>query len=187
MGSKECLVISETPQICAVKSMLVWLSPTEALLIFIQSIWQGLGSITWIWTLALAFDESWQCLMWGLTILVKNNSYLCLPTAREIRRRLRTDLNLKHCCRERLFILSSFLTLTLFEFWIPICKTVNFPNFQKAQNASHQSFTNVKCGPVSILWPQKPLRPALSTQCWSNWHRLRLCWFLDSHFVKVLA
>ena len=50
---------------------------------------------------------------------------------------------------ESLFILSSFLTLTLFEFWTPICKRVickrvNFPNFQKAQNASHQSITNIK-------------------------------------------
>ena len=88
---------------------------------------------------------------------------------------------------ERLFILSSFLTLTLFEFWTPICKRVNFPNFQKAQNASHVSFTNVKWGPESVLCSQKPLRSALSTQCWSVCHRLRLCWFLYSHFYKVLA
>ena len=31
------IVISETPHICTVNSLLVWLSPTEALLIFIQS------------------------------------------------------------------------------------------------------------------------------------------------------
>ena len=88
---------------------------------------------------------------------------------------------------EGLFILSSFLTLTLFEFWTPICKRVNFPNFQKAQNASHQSITNVKKGPASVLWSQNPLRSALSTQRWSNCHRLRLCWFSYSHFDKVLA
>ena len=38
---------------------------------------------------------------------------------------------------ERLFILSSFLTLTLFKFWTPICKRVDFPNFLKAQIARH--------------------------------------------------
>ena len=54
------IVISETPQICTVNSMLVWLLPTEALLIFIQSLWQGLGSITQIWTLILSFNEPWQ-------------------------------------------------------------------------------------------------------------------------------
>ena len=39
---------------------------------------------------------------------------------------------------ERIFILSSFLTLTLFEFWTPICIRVNFLNFQKAKYASHR-------------------------------------------------
>ena len=61
---------------------------------------------------------------------------------------------------------------------------VNFPNFQKAQNASHQSITTVKWGPESVLWSQKPLRSALSTQCWSDCHRLRLCWFLYNHFTR---
>ena len=51
----------------------------------------------------------------------------------EIRRRLRNDLIKNILVGERLFILSSFLTLTLFEFWTPICKRVNFPNFQKAR------------------------------------------------------
>ena len=59
-GSIEILVISETPQICTVNSLLVKLSSTEPLLIFIQSSLQGLGSITQIWTPTLAFDESWQ-------------------------------------------------------------------------------------------------------------------------------
>ena len=44
---------------------------------------------------------------------------------------------------ERLFILSSFLTLTLFEFWTPICKRVNFPNFQKAPKC--KSPVDYKC------------------------------------------
>ena len=86
-----------------------------------------------------------------------------------------------------LFVLSSFLTLTLYEFWTPICNSANFPDFQKAQNASHQSIIIVKWGPVSLLWSQKPLRSALSTQCWPNSHRLRHCWFLYSHFYKVFA
>ena len=92
------------------------------------------------------------CLWWVLAVInvrtdnLSQKQFLPLPTNSEryqmsaqIRFLIKTLLS-----GERLFILSSFLTLTLFEFWTPICKIVNFPNFQKAQNASHQSITNVK-------------------------------------------
>ena len=121
MGSRECLVISETPQICNVNSMLVLLSLTAALLIFIQSFWQGLGSIY----LNLDPDPG---LWWALAVInvrtdnFSQTQFLPLPTNSERNQtspqnwfKAKTLLS-----GEGLFILSSFLTLTLFEFWTTI-------------------------------------------------------------------
>ena len=92
------------------------------------------------------------CHLWVLAVInvrsdnLSQNHFLPLPTNCERNQtspqnwfKAKTLLS-----GEGLFILSSFLTLTLFEFWTPICNRVNFPNFQKAQNASHQSITNIK-------------------------------------------